>query len=336
MERNEACELSAFAAFDMGGLEMNIGAAVHDTTTYQPTLEQHQQQQVAPLVIGSGSGSASGDLVAAARFDFLKKKRMPRFRRSGGSAAAAERLCRPFTSFAAPPAAGVSVLGSIVDQGRLAFLFSKKLQKSDVGVLKRIVLPKKAAETHLPALVAKEGTVLEMDDLDGMNVWCFKYRFWPNNNSRMYVLEGTGDFTEEHALQVGDYIMLYRDTVNLSYVIQALKAFEVQEYANKEVKSNMSNMAAPPNINANNGGFMNLNQNSLWSGLDVDLMNPINYPMNVPSIEEQLGMTFIYDTTYSNDITSPLDCLGGFMTSYPTPQPNYAIDNLSFDDLYKI
>ncbi|XP_022011601.1 B3 domain-containing transcription factor FUS3 isoform X2 [Helianthus annuus] len=326
MERNEACELSAFAAFDMG-LEMNIDAAVHavhDTTTYQPTLEH--QQQVAPLVIGSGSGSASGDLVAAARFDFLKKKRMPRFRRSGGSAAA-ERLCRPFTSFSAPPAPG------IVDQGRLAFLFSKKLQKSDVGVLKRIVLPKKAAETHLPALVAKEGTVLEMDDLDGMNVWCFKYRFWPNNNSRMYVLEGTGDFTEDHGLQVGDYIMLYRDTVSLSYVIQALKAFEVQEYANKEVKSNLSDVAAPPNINAN-GGFMN--QNSLWSGLDGDLMNPINYPMNVPSIEEQLGMTFIYDTTYSNDIMSPLDCLGGFMTSYPTPQPNYAIDNLSFDDLYKI
>lgn len=74
---------------------------------------------------------------------------------------------------------------------------------------------------------------------------CFSFfnRFWPNNNSRMYVLEGTGtflisvltskvylvnickflivfsgEFAEEHELQIGDYIMLYRDSVNLNYV----------------------------------------------------------------------------------------------------------------------
>ena len=34
----------------------------------------------------------------------------------------------------------------------------------------------KPAETHLPALIAKEGIILEMDDMDGMHVWCFKFR----------------------------------------------------------------------------------------------------------------------------------------------------------------
>ncbi|KAI3717595.1 hypothetical protein L1987_69315 [Smallanthus sonchifolius] len=281
MERNEACGLRAFAGFEM-------------TIANKPLAP-------APAV--------DRDLVAAARFDFLKKKRMPRFRR-GASAAV-----RSFTSFATPLPA------TIVDQGRLTFLFSKKLQKSDVGVLKRIVLPKKPAETHLPALIAKEGIVLEMDDMDGMNVWCFKFRFWPNNNSRMYVLEGTGDFAEEHELQVGDYIMLYRDSV-----IQAVKAYEVEEYAKKEVK--------PIKAPASNGGFMN--QNSPWGGLEVELLNPINYPMNVSTTEEQMGMTFVYDTSYSNDTMTPLDFLGGFMTSYPTAQPNFAIENLSIDDLYKI
>ncbi|KAK9064698.1 hypothetical protein SSX86_016080 [Deinandra increscens subsp. villosa] len=295
MERNEAYGLTAF-----GG--------IHNHSNYDANK--------------SSAGSAvDRDLVAAARFDFLKKKRMPRFRR--GASAAAVRSFRPFTSFATP------IPATITDQGRLTFLFSKKLQKSDVGVLKRIVLPKKPAETHLPALIAKEGIILEMEDLDGINVWCFKFRFWPNNNSRMYVLEGTGDFAEEHGLQLGDYIMLYRDSVNLNYVIQAVKAYEVEE-----VKSNLSTQGKHVKASLNNSGIMN--QNSSWGGLEVELLNPINYPMNVSTAEEQMDMTFVYDTSYSNDTMTPLDFLGGFMTSYPTAQPNFAIENLSIDDLYKI
>ncbi|KAI7727849.1 hypothetical protein M8C21_013784 [Ambrosia artemisiifolia] len=336
MERNEATGLSAFGAFEMG-LGMNIDNTYNkinnnnninnNNKSVSSSVAAANASSLVSVSVSSSSATGGGgdatvvdrDLVAAARFDFLKKKRMPRFRR-GTSAATTGRPFRPFASFATP----------LTASGRLAFLFSKKLQKSDVGVLKRIVLPKKPAETHLPALIAKEGIVLEMDDMDGMNVWCFKFRFWPNNNSRMYVLEGTGDFAEEHELQVGDYIMLYRDSVNLNYVIQAVKAYEVEEYAKKEVKSNLSTVKAPPN----NGGFMN--QNSSWSGLEVELLNPINYPLNVSPADEQMGMTFVYDTSYSNDTMTPLDFLGGFMTSYPTAQPNFAIDNLSFDDLYKI
>jgi hypothetical protein len=34
----------------------------------------------------------------------------------------------------------------------------------------------KAAEVHLPFLESKEGIFISMDDLDGLNVWSFKYR----------------------------------------------------------------------------------------------------------------------------------------------------------------
>lgn len=310
MERNEACGLRAFAGFDIG-LGINFGGVQDNTykTKKQPADPSATATATAAHVVDR-------DLVAAARFDFLKKKRMPRFRRG---ASAAVRSFRPFTT---------PLSSTIVDQGRLTFLFSKKLQKSDVGVLKRIVLPKKPAETHLPALIAKEGIILEMDDMDGMHVWCFKFRFWPNNNSRMYVLEGTGEFAEEHELQLGDYIMLYRDSVNLNYVIQAVKAYEVEEYAKKEVKANLGKPQP------NNGVLMN--QNWPWGpGLEVEV-EVTNYPMNVSTVEDEMGMSFVYDTSYSNDTMTPLDFLGGFMTSYPTAQPNFAIENLSIDDLYKI
>lgn len=308
MERNEACGLRAFAGFDIG-LGINFGG-VQDNTY------KTKKQPADPSATATAAHVVDRDLVAAARFDFLKKKRMPRFRRG---ASAAVRSFRPFTT---------PLSSTIVDQGRLTFLFSKKLQKSDVGVLKRIVLPKKPAETHLPALIAKEGIILEMDDMDGMHVWCFKFRFWPNNNSRMYVLEGTGEFAEEHELQLGDYIMLYRDSVNLNYVIQAVKAYEVEEYAKKEVKANLGKPQP------NNGVLMN--QNWPWGpGLEVEV-EVTNYPMNVSTVEDEMGMSFVYDTSYSNDTMTPLDFLGGFMTSYPTAQPNFAIENLSIDDLYKI
>ncbi|MED6135443.1 hypothetical protein PIB30_046468 [Stylosanthes scabra] len=63
-----------------------------------------------------------------------------------------------------------------IDHARLRFLFQKELKNSDVSSLRRMVLPKKAAEACLPPLESKEGIVITMDDLDGVHVWSFKYR----------------------------------------------------------------------------------------------------------------------------------------------------------------
>ncbi|XP_071702461.1 B3 domain-containing transcription factor FUS3-like [Rutidosis leptorrhynchoides] len=343
MERNEACGLSAFGGcldIDMGmGMGIDFVGVDNGDNNNNKNQSFYINNDV-DVDVDDDDGKSSnnvdeeGDLVAAAKIEFLKKKRMPRFR--GTSSDAVHRF-RSFTPFVTP------LRTSIVDDGRLTFLFSKKLQKSDVGVLKRIVLPKKPTETHLPNLVAKEGMILEMDDMDTMHTWCFKFRYWPNNNSRMYVLEGTGEFAEEHGLQVGDFIMMYRDSVNKNYVIHAVKGFEVNEYGKKEVEPNLrtqvdqSSGKAPAQHNTTTL----MNQNCPWTGLDIELFNPINYPinyypMNAPTVEDQMGMNFVYDTSYSNDFMTPLDFLGGFMSSYPTAQPNFAIDNLSIDDLYKI
>lgn len=42
-----------------------------------------------------------------------------------------------------------------------------------------------------------------MQDLKGKE-WVFQFRFWPNNNSRMYVLEGVTPCIQSMQLQAGD------------------------------------------------------------------------------------------------------------------------------------
>ncbi|KAL8544314.1 hypothetical protein ACS0TY_004740 [Phlomoides rotata] len=71
-----------------------------------------------------------------------------------------------------------------IDISKLVFLLKKQLKNSDVGVLRRIVLPKKESETHLPILESKEGIPIAMLDMDGIHQWSFKYRYWPNNTAK--------------------------------------------------------------------------------------------------------------------------------------------------------
>ncbi|CAA3017153.1 B3 domain-containing transcription factor FUS3-like, partial [Olea europaea subsp. europaea] len=106
----------------------------------------------------------------------------------------------------------------VIDITKLNYLFKKQLKNSDVSTLRRIVIPKKEAEAYLPFLSAKEGITINMLDMDGVHEWCFKFRFWPNNSSRMYVLECTGDFANTHGLKPGDYIILYQTTGREKYV----------------------------------------------------------------------------------------------------------------------
>ncbi|KAF3339314.1 B3 domain-containing protein [Carex littledalei] len=60
------------------------------------------------------------------------------------------------------------------------------LSASDAGRIGRLVLPKKCAK-----------------DASGKE-WQFQFRFWPNNNSRMYVLEGVTPCIQAMQLQAGD------------------------------------------------------------------------------------------------------------------------------------
>ncbi|KAJ8534603.1 hypothetical protein K7X08_016331 [Anisodus acutangulus] len=105
----------------------------------------------------------------------------------------------------------------------LKFLLQKVLKQSDVGNLGRIVLPKKEAESHLPELESRDGITIAMEDIGISRVWNIKYRFWPNNKSRMYLLENTGDFVRANGLQEGDFIVIYADTKCGKYLIRGIK-----------------------------------------------------------------------------------------------------------------
>ncbi|KAJ9132874.1 hypothetical protein P3X46_033700 [Hevea brasiliensis] len=253
-----------------------------------------------------GGMTRSHDLVAVVGFGVIRKKRMPRQRRPSSSinhlfsfstatAAASSSSSSSTTTSHVPSPSPLHHLPSfparVIDQRRLSFLFQKELKNSDVSSLKRMILPKKAAEAHLPLLESKEGIFITMDDLDGLHVWSFKYRYWPNNNSRMYVLENTGDFVNTHGLQLGDFIMVYKDNQNQNYVIQAKKASDQDVYAN--ITSTAVNDIFLHDYEFNKSSFFYM-----------------NYPM-----VDNTGLSFIYDTTNFSD-DSPLDFLGGSLTNY--------------------
>ncbi|XP_010540454.1 PREDICTED: B3 domain-containing transcription factor LEC2 isoform X2 [Tarenaya hassleriana] len=119
---------------------------------------------------------------------------------------------------------------------KLRVLLVKELKNSDVGALGRIVLPKREAEANLPTLSDKEGIKIVMRDADSNQAWSFKYKFWSNNKSRMYVLENTGEFVKQHGLEMGDSFTIHEDeSKNLYYSIRkAEKPKEATENAKEE------------------------------------------------------------------------------------------------------
>ncbi|XP_056687521.1 B3 domain-containing transcription factor ABI3 isoform X2 [Spinacia oleracea] len=122
----------------------------------------------------------------------------------------------------------------------LRFLLQKVLKQSDVGNLGRIVLPKKEAETHLPELEARDGIPIAMEDIGTSRVWNMRYRFWPNNKSRMYLLENTGDFVRSNGLQEGDFIVIYSDVKCGKYMIRGVKVRPQQQNTKPELSNKKS------------------------------------------------------------------------------------------------
>ncbi|XP_057453488.1 B3 domain-containing transcription repressor VAL2 isoform X3 [Lotus japonicus] len=88
-------------------------------------------------------------------------------------------------------------------------LFEKMLSASDAGRIGRLVLPKACAEAYFPPISQPEGLPLQIQDVKGKE-WMFQFRFWPNNNSRMYVLEGVTPCIQSMQLQAGDTVTFSR------------------------------------------------------------------------------------------------------------------------------
>nr|PNR50933.1 hypothetical protein PHYPA_010119 [Physcomitrium patens] len=88
-------------------------------------------------------------------------------------------------------------------------LFEKMLSASDAGRIGRLVLPKACAEAYFPPIHQPEGLPLRIQDVTGRD-WVFQFRFWPNNNSRMYVLEGVTPCIQSMKLHAGDTVTFSR------------------------------------------------------------------------------------------------------------------------------
>ncbi|WJX81796.1 B3 domain-containing transcription factor, variant 2 [Trifolium repens] len=145
----------------------------------------------------------------------------------------------------------------------LRFLLQKVLKQSDVGSLGRIVLPKKEAETHLPELEARDGISITMEDIGTSRVWNMRYsiRYWPNNKSRMYLLENTGDFVKANGLQEGDFIVIYSDVKCGKFMIRGVKVRQQQGAKPEAKKAGKSQKNQHGNNSANTAGNVVMDNN---------------------------------------------------------------------------
>lgn len=73
------------------------------------------------------------------------------------------------------------------------------------------------AEAHFPRLDDPTGVRLPLVDVFG-KIKYFKYRFWINNSSRMYIIEGTQELQRMFKLNVGDVLMFAKDTSSTIFV----------------------------------------------------------------------------------------------------------------------
>ncbi|KAF8369935.1 hypothetical protein HHK36_029392 [Tetracentron sinense] len=274
----------------------------------------------------SDRNDAGRDLIAATSFGANRKKRMARQRRTCIN-----------TLFFASSRSHVQTLrvqdrsalhAHEIDARKLRFLLQKELKNSDVSPLGRIVLPKRAAEASLPNLNAKEGIFIGMDDMDGLRVWSFKYRFWPNNDSRMYILENTGEFVRVHGLQLGDFIMLYKDDQNQKYVIRARKSSDQDIYSNY-ARNDLFDTDIYSNYARNDLFDTNAIKERIIPDVEV---NESSYFVNFPKMDDA-STSFIYDNTIVDDF--PMNFSGGSISDYPRLDPltNFgSVENLYLDD----
>ncbi|XP_058075940.1 uncharacterized protein LOC131224673 [Magnolia sinica] len=154
-------------------------------------------------------------------------------------------------------------------------MLQKELRNSDVGNLGRIILPKRDCEANLPPLFEREGIILMMEDMVSSFIWEFKYRFWPNNKSRMYVMENTGDFIRTHELQAGDFFIVYKEYGSGKYIVRGKKVPRPslstdQVGLNSGKQSNLekggSSKQQPPSLSTDQVGLNSGEQSNLEKG----------------------------------------------------------------------
>ncbi|KAL7169490.1 hypothetical protein ACSBR2_034510 [Camellia fascicularis] len=159
-------------------------------------------------------------------------------------------------------------------------LFEKVLSASDAGRIGRLVLPKACAEAYFPPISQPEGLPLRIQDVKGKE-WVFQFRFWPNNNSRMYVLEGVTPCIQSMQLQAGD-------TVTFSRMDPEGKLLMGFRKASNSIAMQATHLSAIPNGALSSEPFFsgvieNLSMTSGYSGLLQSLKGSTDPHLNALS-----------------------------------------------------
>uniref|UniRef100_A0A6V7QSB8 TF-B3 domain-containing protein n=2 Tax=Magnoliopsida TaxID=3398 RepID=A0A6V7QSB8_ANACO len=218
--------------------ESNAGSSMHldcRNWAFWSSISSHTQQVKAvadvlspppplPLLPLSSNPSHMKPPQASQQTSMPQQQQQQQQNSQRGAATAAERRqVHAVAVFLVPASIANYFFRGMKVEKNLRFLLQKVLKQSDVGSLGRIVLPKKEAEIHLPELDARDGISIPMEDIGTSRVWNMRYRFWPNNKSRMYLLENTGDFVRSNGLQEGDFIVIYSDVKSGKYMIRGVK-----------------------------------------------------------------------------------------------------------------
>nr|GEX57252.1 B3 domain-containing transcription repressor VAL1-like isoform X1 [Tanacetum cinerariifolium] len=103
----------------------------------------------------------------------------------------------------------LQISGDLNSNCTITPLFEKVLSASDAGKIGRLVLPKACAEAYFPVINSSEGVPVKVRDVKGKE-WTFQFRYWPNNNSRMYVLEGVFLCIQNMQMEAGDTVIFSR------------------------------------------------------------------------------------------------------------------------------
>ncbi|KAI4307785.1 hypothetical protein L6164_030931 [Bauhinia variegata] len=164
-------------------------------------------------------------------------------------------------------------------------LFEKVLSASDAGRIGRLVLPKACAEAYFPPISQSEGLPLQIQDGKG-NEWTFQFRFWPNNNSRMYVLEGVTPCIQSMELQAGDTVTFSRKDPGGKLVMGFRKASssDTQDASTSALSNGISSKET-----AFSGATENLPSGSSYSDLLQPMKGMKEPHLNGPSAPSHLG-----------------------------------------------
>nr|XP_043636022.1 B3 domain-containing protein Os07g0679700 isoform X2 [Erigeron canadensis] len=156
-------------------------------------------------------------------------------------------------------------------------LFEKILSASDAGRIGRLVLPKACAEAYFPPISQPEGLPLRIQDVKGKE-WLFQFRFWPNNNSRMYVLEGVTPCIQSMQLKAGDTVTFSRMEPEGKLLMGSRKATVSTSIQDPRISAMHNGVATIENL-SNMSDYSNLLQ-SLKRNTDSHL-NSLSRNMNL-------------------------------------------------------